>query len=128
MFSAKTPVAAAFPVLLAAFLAAAAASAAGFDLTGRWEAEVLGANVAAEFEQTGKLLKGVLYVPDINGKTNVYHLAGTVVDDQFAALHGSGHLLRGSMPDNNTAQGVFTLKTGEKIPLRFHRCGPPPSP
>ncbi len=97
---------------------AVAAQAAPLDLTGRWEAQVLGFPVTAEFTQDGKLLSGVLVLRDAAGQSSTYHLRGTIVDGFFAAVHGSGHMLRGTMRGPDEADGEFT-PTGAP-PLAIH--------
>ncbi|MFZ5811594.1 MAG: hypothetical protein ACOY4F_06090 [Thermodesulfobacteriota bacterium] len=107
--------------LLAVWWLTAAAHAAPLDLTGKWSAEVVGLTVAAEFTQNDKLLSGVLVLRDITGQSNTYHFSGTIVDGFFAAVHGSGHMLRGTMHGPNEADAELTLKGAQPLPIHMRR-------
>ncbi|MYL84566.1 hypothetical protein GTA51_15705 [Desulfovibrio aerotolerans] len=94
-------------------------------IVGTWSAAVLGQEVTANFTRQGDMIYGVVVLPDISGKTNTYHLAGVIVGADFAAQHGSGHLLKGRLTGPNTAEAVFTLKSGPAVPLHLvRRTGP----
>ena len=94
-------------------------------IVGTWSAAVLGQEVTANFTRQGDMIYGVVVLPDISGKTNTYHLAGVIVGADFAAQHGSGHLLKGRLTGLNTAEAVFTLKSGPAVPLHLvRRTGP----
>lgn len=108
-------------VFLSVLWLTVAAHAAALDLTGKWEAQGMGFPVTAEFTQKGKLLSGVLVLRDITGQSNTYHLSGTIVDGFFAAVHGSGHMLRGTMLGPNEADGEFTLKDAQPLPIHLRR-------
>lgn len=113
--------------MLAAFAAilifTGPAKAATLDLTGNWEARVMGAAVTAEFAQDGQMFTGVMRIPEPGGKVNVYHLAGAIFDEKFVALHGSGHVFEGRMTSPDTAEGVFKLAEGGSLSVRFVRKG-----
>lgn len=107
--------------LLTVLWLTAAAHAAPLDLTGKWAADVLGLTVTAEFTQNDKLLSGVLVLRDITGQNNTYHFSGTIVDGFFAAVHGSGHMLRGTMHGPNEADAELTLKDATPLPIHLRR-------
>ncbi len=94
------------------------------DLTGDWTATVLGQPVTASFTRQGDMLYGVIVIPDIGGGSNTYHVAGVVLGDEFAAQHGSGHLLKGTMLGPNEARAVFSPKNGPPLNLVFKRRVP----
>ncbi len=95
----------------------------GYDLTGQWEASILGSRVTAEFTQNGQMFTGVMRVPEPGGKINVYHLAGAIFDAKFVALHGSGHVFEGVMTSKDEARGEFKIAGGPVLDVRLHRLG-----
>jgi len=112
---------------LAAILVLSCPVQAGtFDLTGSWEALVMGAPVTAEFSQEGQMFTGVMRIPEPGGKVNVYHLAGAIFDEKFVALHGSGHVFEGKMTSPDAAEGEFRLAGGGALNVRFVRKRPAP--
>ncbi len=96
------------------------------DIAGNWTATVLGQEVTASFTRDGDMIHGVVVIPDpINGGSNTYHVAGVVLGNQFAAQHGSGHLLKGTMTGPNAAEAVFIPKNGPSMNLHLkRRAGP----
>ena len=101
--------------------------AESFDLTGQWEARVMGAPVTAEFSQDGQMFTGVMRIPEPGGKVNVYHLAGAIFDEKFVALHGSGHVFEGRATSADAAEGVFRLAEGGSFGVRLFRKGRAPA-
>ncbi|KUG29785.1 hypothetical protein ASZ90_000329 [hydrocarbon metagenome] len=114
---------------LAAAAVAAAAPAApsptapgpAQDIAGTWQAQVMGQSATVTFTQNGNLISGLLVLPDVTGKQNSYHLSGTIVDTFFAALHGSGHMLRGWLRSPDEADGELTLAGSPPISLTLRR-------
>jgi len=94
---------------------------AGLDIVGDWTASVLGQEVTASFTRQGDIIRGVVIVPDIGGGSNTYHLAGVILGADFAAQHGSGHLLKGTLTGPGTAEAVFSPKTGPSLTLHLTR-------
>lgn len=100
---------------------------AGYDIAGHWSAQVLGQVVTATFARQDKLLTGVVVVPDpLTGQKNTYHVAGVFADGNFAARHGSGHVIQGTVTGPREARAVFTPKGGPPMDLllRRDRSGP----
>ncbi len=91
------------------------------DIAGDWTASVLGQTVTASFTRQGDMIAGVVVIPDIGGGSNTYHVAGVVLGNDFAAQHGSGHLLKGAMTGPNTAEAVFSPKNGPSMPMKLQR-------
>jgi hypothetical protein len=112
-------------VILLAFLVAAAPAQTPGDIAGDWTATVLGQTVTASFTRQGDLISGVIVIPDIGGGSNTYHVAGVTLNGQFAAQHGSGHLLKGTVTGPNDAEAVFTPKSGPSLNLAFKRRAAP---
>ncbi|MDQ7830213.1 MAG: hypothetical protein RDU30_00630 [Desulfovibrionaceae bacterium] len=91
------------------------------DIAGTWEAQVMGQSATVAFTQNGNLISGLLVLPDISGAQNTYHLSGTIVGDFFAAVHGSGHMLRGWLRGPDEADGELLLTDTPPIALTLHR-------
>lgn len=104
-----------------AFAAPPVAPGPARDIAGTWQALVMGQPVTVRFTQNGNLISGLLLLPDVTGKENAYHLSGTIVDDFFAAFHGSGHMLRGWLRGSDEATGELTLKDAAPITFPMHR-------
>jgi len=112
-------------LLLLALQAAPVLAQPAGDIAGDWTASVFGQTVTANFTRQGDMIYGVVVIPEIGGGSNTYHLAGVIVNGQFAAQHGSGHLLKGSMLGPNEAQAVFTPKSGPPLDLTLIRRSAP---
>ena len=117
-----------FVILLATLwlgLAAPAPAQQDAGIVGTWSASVLGQEVTASFTRQGDMIYGVVVLPDVSGGSNTYHLAGVILGAEFAAQHGSGHLLKGRLTGPNTAEAVFTPKSGPALALHLvRRTGP----
>ena len=117
--------AAALCVLLAVLAALPALAQQAVDIAGNWSAVVLGQEITASFTRQGDMINGVVTIPDIGGGSNVYHVAGVILGADFAAQHGSGHLLKGTLTGPDTAEAVFSPKTGPSLTLHLkRRAGP----
>lgn len=94
-------------------------------IVGNWSASVFGQEVTASFTRQGDMIYGVIVIPDVGGGTNTYHVAGVILGAEFAAQHGSGHLLKGTLTGPDTAEAVFSPKSGPSLPLHLvRRAGP----
>ncbi|WP_029460706.1 hypothetical protein [Solidesulfovibrio alcoholivorans] len=117
--------AAALCVLLAVMIALPALAQRAADIAGNWSAVVLGQEITADFTRQGDMINGVVAIPDIGGGKNIYHVAGVILGADFAAQHGSGHLLKGTLTGPDTAEAVFSPKTGPSLTLHLkRRAGP----
>lgn len=93
----------------------------GNDVAGDWTATVLGQEVTASFTRQGDMISGVIVIPDIGGGSNTYHVAGVILGNEFAAQHGSGHLLKGTLVGPDEAHAVFTPRSGPSLNLVLKR-------
>ena len=117
--------AAALCVLLATAAALPALAQQAADIAGNWSAVVLGQEITASFTRQGDMINGVVTIPDIGGGSNVYHVAGVILGADFAAQHGSGHLLKGTLTGPDTAEAVFSPKNGPSLTLHLQRRAGP---
>ena len=66
-------------------------------------------------------VRGVVHLRLYNGKVDVYHIDGTVHDNEIEAHHSSGHSFKGRLVSPDTVEGVISLKNGMKIQLKGER-------
>lgn len=90
------------------------------NITGRWEASVMGHQVKAIAEQKGQKLSGVAYLYDPLGHKSTWHFNGTVNGSDVRAAHHSGHKFVGKIVANGEMSGILETSNGFHIPLDIH--------
>ena len=73
------------------------------------------------FSAQGKV-RGVVHLRLYNGKVDVYHIDGTVQNNDIEAHHSSGHKFKGRLASADTVEGVISLKNGMNIKLEGKRA------
>lgn len=73
------------------------------------------------FSAQGKV-RGVVHLRLYNGKVDVYHIDGTVQNNDIEAHHSSGHKFKGRLASADTVEGVISLKNGMNIKLEGNRA------
>ena len=73
------------------------------------------------FSAQGKV-RGVVQLRLYNGKVDVYHIDGTVQNNDIEAHHSSGHKFKGRLASADTVEGVISLKNGMNIKLEGKRA------
>lgn len=73
------------------------------------------------FSAQGKV-RGVVHLRLYNGKVDVYHIDGTVQNNDIEAHHSSGHKFKGRLASADTVEGVISLKNGMTIKLEGKRA------
>ena len=66
-------------------------------------------------------VRGVVQLRLYNGKVDVYHIDGTVQNNEIEAHHSSGHKFKGRLASADTVEGVISLKNGMNIKLEGKR-------
>ncbi len=66
-------------------------------------------------------VRGVVYLRLYNGKVDVYHIVGSVKNNEIRARHSSGHAFKGRLVSNDKVEGTITLKNGMKVQLEGKR-------
>ncbi len=66
-------------------------------------------------------VRGVVYLRLYNGKVDVYHIVGSVKNNEVLARHSSGHAFKGHLVSNDKVEGTITLKNGMKVQLEGKR-------
>ena len=87
------------------------------------------------FSADGKV-RGVVHLRLYNGKVDVYHIVGSVQNNEIQARHSSGHTFKGRLVSASKVEGVIKLKNGMKVrlegtrthdvPLAPENCAPLP--
>ena len=72
------------------------------------------------FSAQGKV-RGVVHLRLYNGKVDVYHIDGTVQNNDIEAHHSSGHKFKGRLVSADTVEGVISLKNGMNVRLEGKR-------
>lgn len=87
-----------------------------------WEGKALTANfrVGICYRPDGRA-QGVLLLKHRSGQEDVYHLYGTVKNNEFYLSHSSGHKLSGSLTGPESMQGKAKLKSGLTLKLSGKR-------
>lgn len=67
-------------------------------------------------------VRGAVYLRLYNGKVDVYHIDGTVQNNDIEAHHSSGHKFKGRLVSADSVEGVISLKNGMKIKLEGKRA------
>lgn len=67
-------------------------------------------------------VRGVVHLRLHNGQVDVYHIVGSVSDNQVQASHSSGHSFKGRLLSHDRVEGVISLKNGMKIKLEGKRA------
>ncbi len=95
-------------------------TAAAANVSGRWEASVMGHKVKAVAEQKGKKLSGVAYLYDPFGHKSTWHFNGTVNGIDVQAAHYTGHKFTGKVVADGKMSGTLETSNGFHIPLDIH--------
>ncbi|MBI5250805.1 MAG: hypothetical protein HY912_15045 [Desulfomonile tiedjei] len=90
------------------------------DISGNYEASVMGSVMTARIEQDGDALQGVAHVYT-GGKKNTYHFTGTINGNRFQASHNSGHIFSGNVTSRGDLVGVLKTRGGHRISVNAAR-------
>ena len=87
------------------------------------------------FSADGKV-RGVVHLRLYNGKVDVYHIEGSVQNNEIQARHSSGHTFKGRLVSASKVEGVIKVKNGmsvrlegsrtHDVPLAPENCAPLP--
>ena len=90
------------------------------NVSGDYEASVMGSVIQARIDQDGDAIQGVAYVYS-GGKKNTYHFKGTVNGNKIQASHYSGHAFSGNVTSGGDLVGVLRTRGGHKISINAAR-------
>lgn len=87
-----------------------------------WQGKALGATfrVGICYRKNGQA-QGVLLLRHRNGQQDVYHLYGTLSNNEFHLTHSSGHKLQGTLTGENSMKGRAKLANGLALSLSGKR-------
>jgi hypothetical protein len=90
------------------------------NISGNWEAAIMGHQVKAVAEQNGKNIKGVAYLYDPIGHKSTWHFKGMISGDNIQAAHHSGHRFTGKIVSSGKMSGILETSNGFRIPLDIY--------
>jgi hypothetical protein len=90
------------------------------NVSGDYEASVMGSVIKARIDQNGEAIQGVADVYS-GGKKNTYHFTGSVNGNRIQASHYSGHVFSGNVTPEGDLVGVLKTKGGHKISINAAR-------
>ncbi|HMK36561.1 MAG TPA: hypothetical protein VK463_15920 [Desulfomonilaceae bacterium] len=97
------------------------AEGTGLNVTGNWEASVLGSTVKAQVRQEGHLIEGVAHVYTLFGAKDTYHFAGNINHGKIFASHNSGHTFSGSVTPDGRMVGTLKTRGGKRVGVNAFR-------
>ncbi|MDD4701443.1 MAG: hypothetical protein PHI96_04410 [Desulfovibrio sp.] len=66
-------------------------------------------------------VRGVVKLRLYNGQVDVYHIQGSVQNNEVRARHSSGHTFKGRLVSGDKVEGTIKLKNGMKVQLEGKR-------
>lgn len=96
------------------------AHAAQRDVSGNYEASVMGSVIKATIQQAGAAISGVAYVY-AGRKKNTYHFSGTVNGNRIQASHSDGHSFNGNVTPEGNLVGVLRTSGGHNVSVNAAR-------
>lgn len=66
-------------------------------------------------------VRGVVQLRLYNGQVDVYHIVGSVQNNEIQARHSSGHTFKGRLVSGDRVEGTIKLKNGMKVQLEGKR-------
>ncbi len=93
------------------------------ELTGKWEASVMGHRIKAQALQQGERLSGVAYLYDLFGNRSTYHFKGSVKGNKVVAAHNDGHIFKGDVTPDGRLVGYLNTSNGHRIPVDVRGAG-----
>jgi len=90
------------------------------NITGRWEASIMGHRVKAVAEQKGQNVSGVAYLYDPFGHKTTWHFNGTIHGNNIQAAHHDGHKFVGKVVSEGKMSGTLETNNGFHIPLDIY--------
>ena len=66
-------------------------------------------------------VRGVVQLRLYNGQVDVYHIVGSVQNNEVQARHSSGHTFKGRLVSGDKVEGTIKLKNGMKVQLEGKR-------
>lgn len=91
------------------------------NISGNWEANVMGSRVVAKVHQEGSAVNGVAYVYSPVGKKNTYHFSGNFEGNRLFASHTNGHSFTGGLRPDGRLVGTLTTSRGHKLGINAVR-------
>jgi hypothetical protein len=97
------------------------ASASGANISGNWEAKVMGVLITTVVQQNGEQITGVSTIHNRGRKKDTYTFHGFVKGGHIEAAHSDGHGFSGNVVTNGRIEGSLTTKKGYTVPISARR-------
>lgn len=91
------------------------------NISGHYQAWVMGATVKANVNHKGNKVNGVAWYHDFWGKRHTFHFYGRYNKGSVQARHNSGHYFNGRATGDGRLVGVITTNNGRRIPISASR-------
>ncbi|MES9996740.1 hypothetical protein [Desulfovibrio aminophilus] len=92
-----------------------------FDFSGIWRSRYFLADIVARVSQAGDQVWGVVEVISPLGGKDFYHVRGQVQGQAVTAWHYNGRTFQGRATAMDKAEGVLTVKSGDRLNIRAVR-------
>ncbi len=93
---------------------------AQWNLSGTWEAEVMGSQIVLQMSQNENALSGVAHIYSSSGKRFTNNFSANINGSNISGAAGD-FIFFGNVISQNSATGVVRLKDGRQIPIRATR-------
>ncbi len=91
------------------------------NVSGIWEAYVMGSRIEARIDQKNQRLSGVAYIFDPMGKKVTYHFQGHIEGGRIQVAHSDGHVFSGSLTQAQQLVGVIKAASGRQVAVAASR-------
>lgn len=91
------------------------------NVSGRWEAHIMGSRIEARIDQNRNRISGVAYIFDPFGKKDTYHFQGHIQGGRIQVAHGDGHVFSGSLTQADQLVGVIRAASGRQVAVTASR-------
>jgi hypothetical protein len=93
----------------------------GLNVSGNWEASVMGSKVKAQVHQEGNVVQGVARVYNLIGGKDTYHFTGNIDRGRITAGHNSGHVFSGNVTPDGRLVGTLKTRGGNLLAVNAVR-------
>ncbi|HMK34287.1 MAG TPA: hypothetical protein VK463_04405 [Desulfomonilaceae bacterium] len=97
------------------------AGSAERDISGTWEAEVMGSKVVAHVNQDGSAISGVAYISNSSGGKASYQFVGNINQGNLSGTLAGGHSFSAKVYSDGQVAGVVRTKDGHYVPVSATR-------
>jgi hypothetical protein len=96
------------------------AGAAELDISGTWEAGVLGSQIEVQVSQSGSSISGVAYISS-SGEKRAYQFVGNINEGIITGALSGGHSFWGKVNSSVEVAGILRNNDGRVVPVSAFR-------